>query len=214
MDPLFDFTGKVALVTGGSRGLGLQMVMALAERGADVIIASRKIDACREVAEQVRMLGGHGSSSKYVHDVVGMNSRLDAIQAVVLSAKLKRLPRWNGLRREAAARYGNLLAGVPGITLPMPMPEGESVWHLYVVQVDGRDRVLEAMHKSGIGAGIHYPTPVHLTKAFSYLGRGMGDFPVAETAAGRILTLPIFPHVTAEQQERVVASLRHAVAGA
>ncbi|NVM94407.1 DegT/DnrJ/EryC1/StrS family aminotransferase [Arthrobacter wenxiniae] len=167
-----------------------------------------------DIAEQVRMLGGHGSSSKYVHDVVGMNSRLDAIQAVVLSAKLKRLPRWNGLRREAAARYGNLLAGVPGITLPMPMPEGESVWHLYVVQVDGRDRVLEAMHKSGIGAGIHYPTPVHLTKAFSYLGRGMGDFPVAETAAGRILTLPIFPHVTAEQQERVVASLRHAVAGA
>ncbi|WP_113717139.1 DegT/DnrJ/EryC1/StrS family aminotransferase [Arthrobacter dokdonensis] len=166
-----------------------------------------------DIAEQVRMLGGHGSSSKYVHDVVGMNSRLDTIQAVVLSAKLKRLPRWNGLRRAAAARYGELLSAVPGAEAPVSRAGYEDVWHLYVVQVDDRDRVLYALHSAGIGAGIHYPTPVHLTKAFSHLGRGLGDFPVAEAAAGRILSLPIFPHITAGQQERVVGVLAGAVSG-
>ncbi|PYI68365.1 erythromycin biosynthesis sensory transduction protein eryC1 [Arthrobacter livingstonensis] len=164
-----------------------------------------------DIAAQVRMLGGHGSSSKYVHDVVGMNSRLDTIQAVVLRAKLRKLTGWNALRRGAAARYGLLLVDVPGVTVPASAPGNEDVWHLYVVQVDNRDAVLDALHAEGIGAGIHYPTPVHLTKAFSYLGRGTGDFPVAEAAAGRILSMPIFPHITAEQQERVVGTLAQAI---
>ncbi|WP_343319813.1 DegT/DnrJ/EryC1/StrS family aminotransferase [Arthrobacter sp. TMP15] len=160
-----------------------------------------------DIAAQIRLLGGHGSSAKYVHDVVGMNSRLDTIQAVVLSAKLKRLARWNALRRDAAARYGELLAEVPAVTVPQSRPGNTDAWHLYVVRVDDRDRVLDELHSAGIGAGIHYPTPVHLTKAFSYLGQGEGDFPVAERAAGRILSLPLFPHITLEQQRRVVQSL-------
>ncbi|WP_104091154.1 DegT/DnrJ/EryC1/StrS aminotransferase family protein [Arthrobacter sp. GMC3] len=164
-----------------------------------------------DIAEQVRMLGGHGSPSKYVHDVVGMNSRLDTIQAVVLKAKLRRLESWNQKRREAVARYGELLANVPGVSLPVPRLDYEDVWHLYVVQVNSRDAVLEFLNDVGIGAGVHYPTPVHLTKAFSYLGKGEGDFPVAEAAAGRILSLPIFPHITAAQQQRVVEALVGAV---
>jgi len=156
-----------------------------------------------DIAAQVRVFGAHGSSSKYVHDVVGMNSRLDTIQAVVLDAKLKRLSGWNARRRTAAARYGEMLADIPGVKIPASMPGNEDVWHLYVVQLDVRDRVLESLHAAGVGTGIHYPTPVHLTKAFSSLGKGLGDFPVAEAAAERILSLPMFPHITVEQQTRV-----------
>lgn len=164
-----------------------------------------------DIASMVRVLGGHGSSAKYVHDVVGMNSRLDTIQAIVLNAKLQRLPRWNAMRREAAARYGEMLAGVHGVAVPMDRPDYEDVWHLYVVQVDKRDAVLARLNAAGVGAGIHYPTPIHMTKAFSYLGKGEGDFPVAEAAAGRILSLPMFPHICVEQQERVVAALDQAL---
>ncbi|MDJ0312318.1 DegT/DnrJ/EryC1/StrS family aminotransferase [Arthrobacter sp. H35-D1] len=164
-----------------------------------------------EIAAMVRTLGAHGSSTKYVHEVVGMNSRLDTIQAVVLNAKLQRLPRWNTMRREAAARYGAMLAAVPGVVLPATRAGYEDAWHLYVVQVENRDAVLAELDAAGIGAGIHYPTPIHLTKAFSYLGRGEGDFPVTEAAAARILSLPIFPHITVEQQERVVAALAAAL---
>ncbi|MFC8302338.1 DegT/DnrJ/EryC1/StrS family aminotransferase [Specibacter sp. NPDC057265] len=160
-----------------------------------------------DIAAQIRLLGAHGSSTRYVHEVVGMNSRLDALQAVILRAKLKRLDRWNGLRRAAAARYGALLQDVEGVAAPTSLPGNEDVWHLYVVQLEDRDQVLAQLQAAGIGAGIHYPTPVHLTKAFAYLGKGAGDFPVAEAAAGRILSLPIFPHITAEQQERVVLAL-------
>jgi dTDP-4-amino-4,6-dideoxygalactose transaminase len=165
-----------------------------------------------EVAEMVRILGAHGSSAKYVHDVVGMNSRLDTIQAVVLDAKLRHLPHWNAKRRQAAARYAELLAAIPGVTTPVARPDYEDVWHLYVVQLENRDAVLDILNAAGIGAGIHYPTPIHLTKAFSYLGKGLGDFPVAEAAASRILSLPIFPHITAGQQERVAGTLAGAVA--
>jgi dTDP-4-amino-4,6-dideoxygalactose transaminase len=163
-----------------------------------------------ELAQRVRLMSAHGSPRKYEHTVLGFNSRLDTLQAVVLSAKLKRLEGWNEQRRAAAARYDALLAEVPGVTPPVVAPGNLPVWHLYVVQVDDRDHVLADLHAAGVGAGIHYPTPVHLTGAFADLGKA-GDFPVAEAMAGRILTLPLFPEITAEQQERVVAALATAV---
>lgn len=166
-----------------------------------------------EIAARVRTLSAHGSDRKYVHDLIGVNSRLDTIQAVVLLAKLKRLARWNDLRREAAARYTELLADVPGVQVPTVAPGNVDVWHLYVIRVEERDRVLDELHAAGIGAGIHYPYPVHLTKAYAELGLGPGSFPVAEAAAGRILSLPLYPHITAEQQRRVVDSLSAAVRG-
>lgn len=164
-----------------------------------------------DVARTVRVLAAHGSAHKYEHELVGMNSRLDTVQAVVLEAKLRRLAGWNERRREAAARYGELLAGVEGVRVPTTAEGNEDVWHLYVVQVEERDRVLAALHAAGIGAGIHYPRPVHLTGAYRGLGLGAGAFPVAEAAAGRILSLPLHPHITAEQQERVVEALAVAV---
>ena len=167
-----------------------------------------------DLANTVRELGAHGSAVKYVHKRIGMNSRLDALQAVVLSAKLKRLEGWNALRRRAASRYGELLVGLDEVQAPTSQPGSTDVWHLYVVQVDERDRVLTELGAAGIGAGIHYPTPLHLTAAYECLGYRPGQFPVAEAAADRILSLPMFPHLTMEQQRRVVNSLAKAQYGA
>ena len=164
-----------------------------------------------KLAQLVRTIAAHGSDMKYVHDVVGMNSRLDTVQAVVLLAKLRRLAGWNELRRAAAARYTELLEDVSGVGIPLSMDGNVDVWHLYVVRVADRDRVMAELHEAGIGAGIHYPYPIHLTGAYAHLRRGEGSFPVAEEAAGEILSLPIYPHITAEQQEQVVDALRKSV---
>lgn len=167
------------------------------------------------LADHVRLLAGHGSRVKYVHEEVGCNSRLDAVQAVVLRAKLRRLEGWNARRRAAAELYSSLLEGVPGLRVPASLPGNEDVWHLYVVRVpEGRRAAVQsALAEAGVSTGVHYPTPVHLTDAFSYLGYGPGDFPVAEAAAEQILSLPMFPHVTAEQVERVAAAVVEAVGG-
>lgn len=163
------------------------------------------------LAERVRVLGAHGSATKYEHDVVGFNARMDTVQAVVLNAKLKRLAGWNQRRREAANRYEQLLAAIPGVRAPQSALGNEDVWHLYVIRVQERDRVLKALNEAGIGAGIHYPYPVHFTKAFAYLGYGAGDFPVAEEAATQILSLPLHPHIRFEEQQYVVEQLRGAL---
>ncbi|MGY1774374.1 DegT/DnrJ/EryC1/StrS family aminotransferase [Geodermatophilus sp. SYSU D00804] len=164
------------------------------------------------VARTVRLLANHGSEVKYLHPVLGFNSRLDTLQAVVLRAKLRRLDEWNAERVVAAQRYADLLAGVPGVRLPAVAPGNEHVWHLYVVRLAARDAVLADLNAAGIGAGIHYPVPVHLTGALAPLGYGPGDFPVAERAAGEILSLPLFPGITPAQQERVAEALVTGVA--
>jgi len=164
-----------------------------------------------EVAEAVRLLSAHGSLRKYEHPVLGFNSRLDGLQAVVLSAKLRRLARWNAARRAAADRYAGLLSEVDGAVTPATLSGNEHVWHLYVVRVTDRDRVLKELQGAGIGAGIHYPTPVHLTGAFAHLGYGEGAFPVAERCAGELLSLPLYAEITPTQQERVVSVLAEAL---
>jgi dTDP-4-amino-4,6-dideoxygalactose transaminase len=164
-----------------------------------------------EVAATLRALRDHGGTRKYHHDLVGTNSRLDTLQAVVLRAKLARLEGWNAERRAAADRYAELLGDHPGIGLPATLPGNEHVWHLYVVRVARRDTVLAGLHAAKIGAGIHYPNPVHLLGAYADLGHRPGDFPVAEAAAAEILTLPLFPGITEAQQERVAAELLAAV---
>lgn len=163
------------------------------------------------VAERIRLLRAHGSRTRYAHEVVGMNSRLDTIQAVYLKAKLDRLEKWNELRVRAARRYTEMLADVPGVRAPMVPEDHSHVWHLYVVRVAGRDRVLEELGRAGIGAGVHYPVPVHLTGAYSFMGRGAGTAPVAEHAAGQILSLPMHPHLDEAAQTRVVEVLADAV---
>lgn len=160
-----------------------------------------------QVARAVRVLAAHGSARKYDHEVLGMNSRLDAVQAVVLSAKLARLADWNERRRDAAARYAALLSDIEGVTAPVSDPDNVDVWHLYVIQVEDRDRVLSELNAAGIGAGIHYPTPIHLTGAMATYGHSRGLCPVVEAAADRILSLPIHPHITVDHQQYVVQQL-------
>jgi dTDP-4-amino-4,6-dideoxygalactose transaminase len=164
-----------------------------------------------EVAARMRMIRDHGSPRKYEHELFGFNSRMDGLQAVVLSAKLRRLAVWNEARRVAAARYDQMLAERDDVILPRTLDGNLPVWHLYVVRVPDRDRVLKELHAAGIGAGIHYPIPVHLTGAFSWLGYPQGSFPIAERAAGEILSLPLYPEITVEQQERVVSVLTAAL---
>jgi dTDP-4-amino-4,6-dideoxygalactose transaminase len=164
-----------------------------------------------DLAGRVRLLGAHGSPSKYQHVRIGFNSRLDTLQAVVLRAKLRRLGSWNEQRRAAAARYDELLDGLPEVRRPVTLPGNEHVWHLYVVRVPDRDELLRQLHAEGIGAGVHYPVPLHLTPALAELGNGPGSFPVAERSATEILSLPLFPGITREQQERVAHALRNAI---
>jgi dTDP-4-amino-4,6-dideoxygalactose transaminase len=162
------------------------------------------------LATTVRTLANHGGLAKYVHELAGCNSRLDALQAVVLRAKLAKLSAGNAARRAAAARYHDLI-GALDVRRPATLAGNEHVWHLYVVQVADRDRVLRGLGDEGIGAGIHYPVPVHLTPAFAHLGYRAGAFPHAEAAAGRILSLPLYPQITGDAQARVVDALSRLV---
>lgn len=161
-------------------------------------------------AALIRNLAAHGSSVKYVHDNIGMNARLDAIQATVLRAKLRRLEWWNDARRAVAIRYAELLRGVDGLRLPAVRPGNTDVWHLYVVRVHDRERLMAQLTDAGIGIGVHYPTIVPLTAAYADLGHRSGEFAVAEAASHQILSLPMGPHLTEEQQSVVAVALHEA----
>ena len=163
------------------------------------------------LARKVRLLGDHGSEQKYLHAELGFNSRMDSLQAVVLRAKLRKLADWNERRRRAAEYYHELLAEMDDVVLPRTAPGNLHVWHLYVVQVPRRDHVLKVLHEHGVQAGIHYPVALHLQPAFRGKEYGPGDFPVAEVAAGRILSLPLYPHITQSQQRAVADALREAL---
>ncbi|MDI6101724.1 DegT/DnrJ/EryC1/StrS family aminotransferase [Actinoplanes sp. NEAU-A12] len=165
--------------------------------------------ASADWATTVRTLGSHGGLRKYHHDMIGVNSRLDGLQAVVLRAKLARLAGWNEQRRAAAARYGELLAGFEQVVRPVVLDGNVPVWHIYCVRVPNRDEVLAKLNAAGVGAAIHYPIPVHRTGAFASLG---GSFPNAEKVAPEILSLPIYPQITPDQQARVVEELGKALA--
>jgi len=163
------------------------------------------------LANKARRLRNYGSEVKYQHPEIGFNSRLDTLQAVVLGEKLAHLNEWNQLRRDAAAHYFDLLNNHPGIALPRSVPGNNHVWHIFAVRVDDREDVLAALQAEGIGAGIHYPIPIHLLGAFSFLGHSTGDFPNAEKAANQMISLPIFPGISGEQIEYVASSLISAV---
>lgn len=158
-------------------------------------------------AQRLRAIRNYGSEIKYHHPSCGFNSRLDTMQAVVLLAKLKRLNHWNSLRVEAARRYHSLLAGLGECSLPVVLPGNDPVWHLYVVRVPNRHAVLKHLLDDGIQAAIHYPVPLHIQGAMEGLGHRRGDFPATEAASDSILSLPIYPGITSEQQETVAESL-------
>lgn len=157
------------------------------------------------LADRIRQLANHGrGADRYAHDVVGRNSRLDAMQAAFLHVKLHRLDAWNEARRVAASRYDELLA--PYVELTDQRTEAESVYHLYVIRTDDRDSLQTALKSAGIASGLHYPVPVHLQPP--YLDPSRPSLAVVEDAARRLLSLPMFPHITEEQVERVADTVR------
>jgi len=162
----------------------------------------------RALAEKIRILRDHGQETRYHHTCIGWNARMDGIQAAVLRVKLKGLDRGNAARRAHARRYKELLADLDVLTLPLAAEYGVHIYHLYVVRVPERDRILQALARRGIACGIHYPTPVHRQDAYRSLGLGPGSFSVAERCAGEILSLPMFPELTPAQIETVARELK------
>lgn len=155
------------------------------------------------VADKVRLLRNIGQRVKYHHDVKGFNHRLDTMQAAVLQVKLPYLDGWNEQRRRAAATYERLLAGLPIVT-PSVLDEVEHIYHLYVVRLENREALQEALQDAGVATGLHYPVPIHLQPAYQELGYKRGDFPITEAYAETILSLPIFPELDDQKVAYVV----------
>jgi dTDP-4-amino-4,6-dideoxygalactose transaminase len=162
------------------------------------------------IAEFVRSLRSHGETSRYSHEYIGYNYRMDGFQGAILRIKLKHLGRWTARRQEIAALYRKELAGARVVML-QDDARAESVYHLFVVYVTNRDRVKTALEAHGVETAIHYPRPVHLQKAYASLGHGRGSFPNTELACDRVLSLPLFPEMTDEQAEYVARMLRRTV---
>jgi dTDP-4-amino-4,6-dideoxygalactose transaminase len=158
-------------------------------------------------AARARALREHGSTVRYYHDEVGFNYRMEGIQGAVLGIKLKHLPAWSAGRRRVAQRYHELLAGTP-LQLPREASWAESVYHLYVVRHPRRDELKAHLEANGVGCALHYPLPLHLQQCYASLGYKEGAFPVAEKAARECLSLPIYPELTEEQIQRVVAVIK------
>jgi dTDP-4-amino-4,6-dideoxygalactose transaminase len=164
------------------------------------------------IALKIKMLRDHGQSQKYYHEIEGYNGRLDALQAGILRIKLKHLPAWNEMRRKNANLYNKLLSAIPGLIIPYEPAWSQSVYHLYVIRVPDRDQVQQKLAAKGIATGLHYPIPLHLQNAYKHLGFKKGDFPVTEACAKQILSLPMYPELTADQIQYVVDSIKASVA--
>jgi dTDP-4-amino-4,6-dideoxygalactose transaminase len=172
------------------------------------------------LAGDLRMYREHGSRQRYYHEAIGVNSRLDAIQAAVLQVKLKHLDTWNQQRAVVAARYQELLANVPNIITPQPTPGGESVWNQYTIRIVAPSGVDAAAHRDGVRAKlmeagvismIYYPLPLHLQAVYQDLNLPAGSYPVTELVSNQVLSLPMFPEITPEEQQRVVYALKDAI---
>jgi len=182
----------------------------------------------RNIAAKIRMLREHGSSSRYHHEAIGINSRLDTLQAAILQVKLRYLDIWNTQRCEIAARYHQLLEPISGISLPQALAGGESVWNQYTIRVIARetaddparsltqnsfrDFVRNQMQKQGVSSMVYYPLPLHLQPVYESLGYQLGELPLAEQACAEVLSLPIFPELSPAQQEQVVYGLKDSLA--
>jgi dTDP-4-amino-4,6-dideoxygalactose transaminase len=157
-----------------------------------------------ELAKRLESLRVHGSREKYYHDFVGLNSRLDALQAVVLSVKLGHLDVWNEQRRRNAGYYSERLGGIAGISVPLEAGYNKSVFNQYVIRAERRDDLMRRLREKGIGCEVYYPLPLHMQSCFAYVGASEGDFPVAERAARETLALPVYPELPIEQMDYVV----------
>jgi dTDP-4-amino-4,6-dideoxygalactose transaminase len=174
------------------------------------------------LADKVRMLKEHGSRQRYFHEAIGINSRLDALQAAILQIKLRYLDEWNQQRRQAAQLYTELLTPIPHLILPTEIDGGEHVWNQYTIRIQNndsqeisrdavgtlRDRVREKLQESGVLSMIYYPIPLHLQVVYQSLGYPLGSFPQTEAIAEQVLSLPMFPGINIEEQKQVAYALK------
>jgi len=170
------------------------------------------VTSSQRLCQRLRLLRDHGQLSKHEHAVVGYNSRLDELQAAVLRVKLPHLDRWNAARRERAADYARLLAASL-LALPVEEEGRSPVYHLYVVRTPERDSLLSALEAAGIGHGLHYPVPIHLSAAYSHLGYRRGELPIAEQCAEEVVSLPMFAELTAGEAAEVAAVVQRRLQG-
>lgn len=178
------------------------------------------------IASSIRMLRDHGRSNGYYHEANGINSRLDSVQAAILQIKLRHLDSWNQQRCEVAARYQKLLRPIPGVKLPQELAGGKGVWNQYTIQITDRgqstdpsfpssswrDKVRNQLQQLGVSSTVYYPLPLHLQPVYKNLGYQVGQLPVAEQTACEVLSLPMFPELSFEEQQQVVYSLKDCLA--
>jgi dTDP-4-amino-4,6-dideoxygalactose transaminase len=160
------------------------------------------------LANRLRRLRVHGGLKTYYHDEVGYNSRLDALQAAVLSAKLPHLAQWSERRRQNAAYYDKALAGIPEVQTPFVDPANVSIFNQYTLRVERRDELQKHLNERKIGNAVYYPLPLHLQPCFEYLGYRKGQCPEAERAAGEVISIPIYPELTRAHLDEVVDAIR------
>ena len=160
------------------------------------------------LATRLRRLRAHGGAKQYFHDEVGYNSRLDALQAAVLQAKLPHLAEWSAKRREHARYYDQAFAGLAAVRTPVIDPANESIYNQYTIRVERRDELQAHLKANGIGTAVYYPLPLHEQPCFSYLKYRQGQFPIAERAAQEVVSLPVFPELTRAQQDEVIEAVR------
>ncbi len=172
-----------------------------------------------DLAAMARMLSEHGSRVKYHHEAIGINSRLDSVQAAILNIKLRHLDTWNQQRQQVADRYDSLLAPVAEVVRPQPVTFGQSVWNQYTLRLpqatatgQERNQIQQMMREAGVICMVYYPLPLHLQPVYRHLGYGPGDLPQAEAAAHQVLSLPMFPELEGSTQEQVVAALKTTLA--
>ncbi len=159
-----------------------------------------------EINRKLRMLRDWGAEKKYHHEIIGYNMRMEGIQGAVLRVKMKYIEKWTEMRRDAAERYRTMFEG-SGVATPVALDNRRHVYHVYAIRTPDRARWIEELTKKGIQTGIHYPYPLHTLKAFDFLGYKAGQFPHAEKAAAEVLSLPMYPELSAVQQEEVVAAV-------
>jgi dTDP-4-amino-4,6-dideoxygalactose transaminase len=228
MDPILELAGRrgIPVVEDAAQAHGAtwrgRAAGTMGAIGCFSFYPSKNLGACGDagacvtadpaLAARLRRLRNYGEQDRYHSVEFGINSRLDELQAAVLRVKLPHLAAWNGRRRELAAAYRERLGGMP-VALAPPMDEGEEVVHLFVARVARRDRLRETLQRQGILTQIHYPLPIHRHPAYGHLGFGPGSFPIAERRAGQIVSLPLYPEMTARQLDRVTTALAEALRG-
>lgn len=224
MDPILEIAGRRGLIVveDAAQGHGARYkgrrVGSLGKAAAFSFYPGKNLGAAGDagalttddesLADRVATLRNYGSRVKYYHDELGENSRLDTLQATILTAKLKHLDEWNAMRRRVAGMYAERLRGVGDVVTPATMEGAEHVFHLYVIRTHWRDQLMTYLAERGIGCLIHYPVPIHLQKAYADRGWKKGDFPETEAAAAEILSLPMFAGMTEAQVDEVAAAIR------